>query len=274
MTRDALEDLELRLLLEGIYQHYGYDFREYARSSIRRRVWRRVAEENLHSISGLQERLLHDPACMDRLLLDLSVSVTSMFRDPTFFAALRRTVVPILRTYPFVRIWNAACSSGEETVSMAILLHEEGIGDRVRIYATDINSEVLGRARRLAFPLERMKEYTQNYIQAGGKASFSDYYKTYGEIAQFSPSLAEHVVFAQHNLVSDAEFNEFHLILCRNVMIYFDKSLQDKVMGLLHRSLIRFGVLALGQKESVRFSSHAHDFEELDPKEKIYRRIR
>lgn len=274
MPRDALEDLELRLLLEGIYQHYGYDFREYSRSSIRRRVWRRVAEENLDSISGLQERLLHNRACMDRLLLDLSVSVTSMFRDPTFFDSLRRTVVPILRTYPFVRIWNAACSSGEETLSLAIMLHEEGFGDRVRIYATDINSEVLGRARRLAFPLERMKEYTQNYIQAGGKASFSDYYKTYGDTAQFSPGLADQVVFAQHNLVSDAEFNEFHLIVCRNVMIYFDRSLQDKVIGLLHRSLIRFGVLALGQKESLRFSSHAHDFEDLDPKEKIYRRIR
>ncbi len=274
MPRDAIEDLELRLLLEGIYQRYGYDFREYSRSSIRRRVWRRIAEEGVQSISGLQERILHDPSCMDRLLLDLSVSVTSMFRDPTFFVALREKVIPILRTYPFVRVWNAGCASGEETLSLAILLQEEGVGDRVRIYATDINADVIERARRLVFPLERMRSYTENYIAGGGRAAFSDYYKTFGEVVQFSPALADNIVFAQHNLVSDADFNEFHLIVCRNVMIYFDRSLQDKVVGLMHRSLIRFGVLALGQKESLRFTTYASDFEELDEREKIYRRIR
>lgn len=274
MSRDAVEDLELRLLLEGIYQRYGYDFREYARSSIRRRVWRRVAEEGLQTISGLQERLLRDPGCMDRLLLDLSVSVTSMFRDPTFFQALREKVVPLLRTYPFVRIWNAACSTGEETLSLAILLAEAGLGERVRIYATDINADVIERARRLTFPLDRMREYTSNYIAGGGRAAFSDYYKAIGSWAHFNPELAEGVVFAQHNLVSDADFNEFHLIVCRNVMIYFDRSLQDKVTDLLHHSLVRFGVLALGQKESLRFSPHASDFEELDAREKIYRRLR
>ena len=234
---------------------------------------RMAAMVSYPSISGLQERLLHDPACMDRLLLDLSVSVTSMFRDPTFFMALRRAVVPLLRTYPFIRVWNPGCSSGEETLSLSILLHEEGLGDRIRIYATDINSEVLERSRLGTFPLERMREYTQNYIASEGRASFSDYYKAYGDAARFSPHLLEPVVFAQHNLVSDAEFNEFHLIVCRNVMIYFDRSLQDKVVGLLHRSLIRFGLLALGQKESLRFSRHADDFEEIDPREKIYRRI-
>lgn len=274
MAGDAVEDLELRLLLEGIFQRYGYDFREYARSSIRRRVWRRVTEEGLETISGLQERLLHDPACMDRLLLDLSVSVTGMFRDPTFFAALRRTVVPILRTYPFVRVWNAGCSSGEETMSLAILLREEGFGDRVRIYATDINTEVIERAQRGVFPLERMREYTSNYIASGGRGEFSGYYKIVGDMVRFAPDLADNIVFAQHNLVSDADFNEFHLILCRNVMIYFDRHLQDRVVGLLHRSLIRFGVLALGQKESLRFNTHSAAFEELDPKEKIYRRIK
>lgn len=273
MARDALEDLELRLLLEGIYQRYGYDFREYARSSIRRRVWRRVSEEGLTTVSGLQERLLHDPACMERLLLDLSVSVTSMFRDPTFFLALRRTVVPLLRTYPFIRVWNAGCSSGEETLSLSILLREEGLGDRVRIYATDINADMLERCRHGQFPLERMRDYTHNYISSGGKAAFSDYYKAVGDSARFAPELLEPLVFAQHNLVSDADFNEFHLIVCRNVMIYFDRSLQDKVVGLMHRSLIRFGVLALGQKESLRFTTHAGDFEELDAKEKIYRRV-
>jgi chemotaxis protein methyltransferase CheR len=274
VARDAVEDLELRLLLEGIFQRYGYDFREYARSSIRRRVARCVAEENLGSISALQERVLREPACMERLLIDLSVSVTSMFRDPTFFRALRQAVVPLLRTYPFIRVWNAGCSSGEETVSLSLLLQEEGLTERVRIYATDINAEVLGRSRHGTFPIDRMREFTQNYIASGGKAAFSDYYTVVGDVARFSPSLLDNVVFAQHNLVSDADFNEFHLIVCRNVMIYFDRSLQDKVVELMHRSLIRFGLLALGQKESLRFSRHADDFDEIDPKEKIYRRIR
>jgi chemotaxis protein methyltransferase CheR len=272
VARDAIEDLELRLLLEGIYQRYGYDFREYARSSIRRRVWRRVLEEGLETVSGLQERILHDPACMERLLLDLSVSVTNMFRDPTFFRTLRETVIPLLRTYPFIRVWNAGCSSGEETLSISILMHEEGLGDRIRIYATDINAEVLQRSRLGTFPLERMREYTANYISSGGTAAFSDYYKTVGGTVRFSPHLLEPVVFAQHNLVSDSDFNEFHLIVCRNVMIYFDRSLQDKVIDLLHRSLVHFGLLALGQKETLRFSNRAGDFEELDPREKIYRR--
>lgn len=273
VARDAIEDLELRLLLEGIYQRYGYDFREYARSSIRRRVWRRVSEEGLTTISALQERILHEPECMERLLLDLSVSVTNMFRDPSFFRSLRDKVVPVLRTYPFIRIWNAGCSSGEETLSLSILMHEVGLGDRIRIYATDINAEVLERSRLGVYPLERMQEYTANYISSGGAKSFSDYYRASGDIAQFSRDLLDPIVFAQHNLVTDADFNEFHLIVCRNVMIYFDRSLQDKVTDLLHRSLVRFGILALGQKESLRFSRRAGDFEEIDAREKIYRRI-
>lgn len=273
MAGDAIEDLELRLLLEGIYQRYGYDFREYARSSIRRRVWRRVTEERLTTISGLQERILHEPECMERLLLDLSVSVTNMFRDPSFFRSLRDKVVPLLRTYPFIRIWNAGCSSGEETLSLSILMHEAGLGDRIRIYATDINADVLERSRLGVFPLERMQEYTANYISSGGAKAFSDYYRTTGDIVQFSRELLDPIVFAQHNLVTDADFNEFHLIVCRNVMIYFDRSLQDKVTDLLHRSLVRFGILALGQKESLRFSRRSGDFEEIDAREKIYRRI-
>ena len=270
---DRLEELELRLLLEAIYQHYGYDFREYARSSLKRRIWRRVAEEGLATISGLQERVLHDRDCLDRLLLDLSISVTSMFRDPTFYAALRNQVVPLMRTYPFIRVWNAGCATGEETYSLAILLREEGLGDRTRMYATDINNAVLRSAQEGVFPLDKMREYTENYIRSGGKASFSDYYKVFGEKVRFDPSLAENVVFAQHNLVSDAAFNEFHLIVCRNVMIYFDRSLQDKVHGLLHRSLVRFGILALGHKESIRFTSYGDSYEEIDAREKIYRRV-
>jgi chemotaxis protein methyltransferase CheR len=270
---ERLDDLELRLLLEAVYHHYGYDFRGYARGSIKRRIWRRVLEEDLQSISGLQERVLHDPGCMNRLLLDLSISVTSMFRDPTFYAAMRTKVVPLLRTYPFLRIWNAGCATGEETYSLAILLREEGLTDRARIYATDINDVVVQRAKEGLFPLDKMKEYTQHYIQAGGRASFSDYYKVFGEKVRFDPSLADSVVFAQHNLVSDGSFNEFNLIICRNVMIYFDRNLQNKVHDLFFTSLARFGVLALGHKESISFTAHADAYEELDRQEKIYRRV-
>jgi chemotaxis protein methyltransferase CheR len=272
-ARADLEQLELRLLLEAIHHQYGYDFRGYARSSLRRRIWRRVTEEQLTTISGLQERILHDPEAMERLLVDLSISVTSMFRDPTFYVALREKVVPLLRTYPFIRIWNAGCSTGEETYSLAILLHESGLGDRTRIYATDINEGVLRQAREGRFPLDRMRDYTRDYQRAGGTAAFSDYYKALGDTARFDPSLVDNVVFAQHNLVSDTRFNEFHLIVCRNVMIYFDRDLQDRVHDLFHESLARRGLLALGHKESIRFTSHAGDYEELDAQEKIYRRV-
>lgn len=274
MPTEELEDLELTLLLDALARHYGYDFREYARASIKRRIWRRMLEEGLTTLSGLQERVLHDPACMERLLLDLSINVTSMFRDPTFWAALRDKVVPLLRTYPFVRIWNPGCSTGEETYSLAVLLREEGLEDRARIYATDINATVLRQAKDGVFPLDRMREFTQNYLAHGGRASFSDYYKVFGERARFDPTLLRQAVFAQHNLVSDASFNEFNLIVCRNVMIYFDRNLQDTVHELFHKSLTRSGVLALGHKESIRFTSHADAYEELDPQEKLYRRRR
>lgn len=273
MTRRDLEALELRLLLDAIFHQYGYDFRGYARTSLKRRIWRRISEEGLQSISGLQERILHDPEVLDRLLVDFSINVTSMFRDPTFFCALREKVVPILRTYPFVRIWNAGCSTGEETYSLAIVLREEGLADRARIYATDINDEVLRRAREGVFPVDRMKDYTRDYIRAGGTSSFSDYYKTYGDVVRFDPSLVENVVLAQHNLVSDGSFNEFNLIVCRNVMIYFDRALQDKVHELFYGSLVRFGILALGHKETIRFTGHADDYAELDSQEKLYRRL-
>ncbi len=274
MPTEELEDLELTLLLDALARHYGYDFREYARASIKRRIWRRMMEEGLMTLSGLQERVLHDPACMERLLLDLSINVTSMFRDPTFWAALRDKVFPLLRTYPFVRIWNPGCSTGEETYSLAILLREEGLEDRARIYATDINATVLEQAKDGVFPLDRMREFTQNDLASGGRASFSDYYKVFGDRARFDPSLLRQAVFAQHNLVSDASFNEFNLIVCRNVMIYFDRSLQDTVHELFHKSLARSGVLALGHKESIRFTSRADAYEELDPQEKLYRRRR
>jgi chemotaxis protein methyltransferase CheR len=222
----------------------------------------------------LQERVLHEPAAMERLLLDLSINVTSMFRDPTFYVAFREKIVPILRTYPFTRIWNAGCSTGEEVYSIAMLLEEEGLYDTTRIYATDINEAVLEQARAGVFPLDKMQEYTQNYIRAGGSRAFSEYYVAAYDGAQFDRSLIRNVVFAQHNLVSDRSFNEFNVIVCRNVMIYFDRSLQDHVHELFYESLPTFGVLALGHKESIAFSPHADSYEELDAPEKLYRKVR
>jgi chemotaxis protein methyltransferase CheR len=272
-ARDDVDEIELALLLEGVYRRYGFDFREYAPASLRRRVWRRVHAEGLQTISALQDMLLHDSACMERLLLDLSINVTAMFRDPTFYVAFREKVVPLLRTYPFTRIWVAGCSTGEEVYSLAILLHEAGIYDRTRIYATDINDTVLDRARRGVFPLEKMREYTQNYIQAGGERAFSEYYVAKYDGAQFQRSLVENVVFAQHNLVSDRSFNEFNVIVCRNVMIYFDRALQDHVQRLFYESLMTFGVLALGAKESIRFSAFENSYEELDANERLYKKV-
>jgi chemotaxis protein methyltransferase CheR len=269
-----LETLELQLLLEGVYRQYGYDFREYAVASLRRRVWRRVHAEGEETIAGLLERLLHDPGVMERLLLDLSINVTSMFRDPTFYGAFREKVIPLLRTYPFTRIWVAGCSTGEEVYSLAIMLTEEGLYGRSRIYATDINEAVLARAREGVFPLERMQEYTDNYIRAGGTRSFSEYYHAKYEGALFERTLTENVVWAPHNLVQDRLFNTFNVILCRNVMIYFDRPLQNRVHRLFHDSLERFGILALGHKESIRFTGFEDFYEELDAYEKLYRRIR
>jgi chemotaxis protein methyltransferase CheR len=270
---DELERIEVQVLLEAIYQHYGFDFRGYALGSLKRRLWRRAYAEKVETMSALQDRVLHDPAVMERLLLDLSINVTSMFRDPTFFQALREKVVPLLRTYPFIRIWNAGCSTGEETFSLAILLREEGLYDRARIYATDINEAVLGRAQSGSFPLEKMRLYTENYIRAGGTESFSSYYTTDGDTARFRPELLEQVVFAQHNLVSDAPFNEFNVIVCRNVMIYFGKTLQDRVHELFYESLDPFGILALGHKESIKFTKHERRYEALDAPEKLYRKM-
>jgi chemotaxis protein methyltransferase CheR len=268
------EALELQLLLEGVYRQYGFDFREYAPASLKRRVWRRVQAEEAGSITGLLERVLHDADVMERLLLDLSINVTSMFRDPTFYTAFRAQVVPVLRTYPFTRIWIAGCSTGEEVYSLSILLHEEEIYDRARIYATDINEAVLERAREGVFPLEKMKEYTENYIRAGGKRSFSEYYLAKYEGALFDRALTDNVVWAPHNLVQDRSFNTFNAILCRNVMIYFDRALQSRVHHLFHESLERFGVLALGHKESIRFTGLESSYEEINTQERLYRKVR
>jgi chemotaxis protein methyltransferase CheR len=269
-----LESIELGLLLEGVYRQYGYDFREYALASLRRRVWRRVKEERLDSITALTDRVLHDPGCMSRLLGDLSINVTAMFRDPHFFVGFARHVVPQLHTYPFTRIWVAGCSTGEEVYSLAILLTEHGLYDRTRIYATDINQIVLEHAREGVYPLDRMQEYTDNYIRAGGTTAFSEYYVAAYGGALFDQRLRENVVWAQHNLAQDGSFNEFNVILCRNVLIYFDRALQNRVHRLFYESLERFGMLCLGNKESVRFSAYESCFEEIDADARLYRRVK
>jgi chemotaxis protein methyltransferase CheR len=257
-----LERIEIELLLEGIYRNYGFDFRSYAYASIRRRLWKRIEAEGLSTVSALQARVLHEPQLMEKLLLDLSINVTAMFRDPTFYRAFRAHVIPLLRTYPFIRLWHAGCATGEEVYSMAILLQEEGLYERSRIYATDINEVVLQKAKEGIFPLDRMQEYTENY-----------YLAKYGG-ALFDSSLTKNVVFSLHNLVTDHSFAEFNVILCRNVLIYFDKTLQAKVHGLFYDSLGMFGVLALGSKESMRFSPYEERYEQLNGPEKIFRKVR
>jgi len=269
----SVEEIELELLLEGIYRHYGFDFRNYALSSLRRRVANFRRDEHLGSISLLQDRILHDRAWLERFLYALSVNVSAMFRDPPFYRAFRKEVVPLLKTYPFIRIWLAGVSMGEEVYSLAILLQEEGVYDRCRIYATDINDAVLKKAKEGVYPVELMQAYANNYIKSGGTRSFSDYYTAAYDRVLLKPSLRENVVFAQHNLATDASFNEFHVILCRNVMIYFNSQLQAHVHHLLHNSLVMFGVLGLGAKETMKFSPHEHAYEEIDNASKLYRRI-
>jgi chemotaxis protein methyltransferase CheR len=271
---NELETIEIQLLLEGLYRQYGFDFRDYALASLKRRIWNTIRAEQLTTVSGLQEKVLHDPGCLERFLLGLSVHVTAMFRDPSFYLAFRQKVVPLLRTYPFIRIWHAGCSTGEEVYSMAILLQEEGLYNRCRLYATDMSDMVLRKARAGIFSLESMQEYTQNYLQAGGKHSFSEYYTAAYDHALFRSSLKENIVFSQHNLAIDGSFNEFNVILCRNVLIYFNPVLQERVHNLLYESLSRFGVLGLGRQESLKFTPHEQHYEALEKREKLYRRIR
>ena len=268
----GLEALEIDLLLEAIYRQHGFDFRGYARSSLRRRVRGVVEAEGLTTVSGLMERMLHDPACLDRLLLGLSVNVSAMFRDPGFFLAFRRHAVPLLRTYPFIRIWQAGCSTGEEVYSLAILLQEEGLYDRCRIYATDMNELVLRKARAGIFPIDVMQKYTANYGASGGTSAFSDYYTAAYDHVVLRQSLRENVVFAQHNLATDGVFNEFNVILCRNVMIYFTPPLQARVYDLFARSFATFGLLGIGSHESLPGPASGHEYERLVPREKLFRR--
>jgi chemotaxis protein methyltransferase CheR len=268
----VVEDIEIHLLLEALFQRYHYDFRHYSRASIKRRLVQGQQQLNFPSISAMQAGLLHDPAILPKLLDYLTVQVSEMFRDPDYFRAIREKVIPHLRTYPSFKIWVAGCSNGEEVYSLAILLREEGLEKRALIYATDINPEALRAAEAGIYPLEQIRKFTENHQKSGAKTSLSDYYTAdYGR-AVFDKSLRKHVVFSDHSLATDAVFAEMHLISCRNVMIYFDRPLQDRAIGLFHQSLARQGFLGLGSKESLRFSEHAAGFTDFVPAEKIYQR--
>jgi chemotaxis protein methyltransferase CheR len=266
------ENIEIELFLQAVYMKFGYDFRNYGKAHIKRRVRHRLSVSDFDNVSQLIHRLLYDPVFYQELLQDLSITVTEMFRDPDFYLAVRREVVALLKTYPFIKIWHAGCATGEEVYSMAILLKEEGLLKRTQIYATDFNQMALQKARNGIYPIDRVKEYTQNYQKSGGKASFSDYYNARYESVILNESLKENIVFADHNLVTDGVFGEMNMIICRNVMIYFDKDLQNKVIRLFYDSLVPGGFLCLGSKESLRFATIASKFDVTSEKHKIYRK--
>jgi chemotaxis protein methyltransferase CheR len=273
IDREA-EVVQIRNLLQAIFDRYGTDFRHYALSSLRRRVQKQTRDEELSSVAELQSLVLEDAAAMARLLRTLTIHVTAMFRDPAFFLAFREMAVPLLRTYPYLRLWVAGCATGEEVYSLAILLEEEGIYDRCRIYATDVSDLVLEKARAGIFSTASMQEYTRNYQNAGGQRSLADYYTADDDFAILRSDLRRNIVFAAHNLVGDTSFNEFHAIFCRNVMIYFDRALQDRVHGLFYDSLLTFGYLGLGRSENIRFTRFEESYESVSPKMKLYRKIR
>jgi chemotaxis protein methyltransferase CheR len=268
----GVEDLEIQLLLEALYQRYHYDFRHYARASIKRRLLQARAQLGFASISAMQAALLHEPTMLATLLGYLTVQVSEMFRDPSYYRALREKVLPHLRTYPSLKVWIAGCSHGEELYSLAILFREEGLDQRALFYATDINPAALQAAEAGVYPIDRLRKFTENHQKSGAVSSLSDYYTAdYGR-AVFDKTLRRRVVFSDHSLVTDAVFGEMHLISCRNVLIYFDRSMQDRAIGLFRDSLARKGFLGLGSKESLRFSAHADAFADFIHEEKIYQR--
>jgi chemotaxis protein methyltransferase CheR len=266
-------DIELRMLAEAVYLKYNYDFRDYTGASQKRRVLAAMGAMDCDTVSALQARVMHDAGAFAQLLQYLTIPVTEMFRDPDYFLALRRQIVPFLETYPSLNVWVAGCSTGEEVYSLAILLHEEGLLARTTIYATDINPVSLEAARRGVMPLDRMRQYTESYQKAGGRRAFSDYYTAAYDGALFDRALVTNVTFADHSLATDTVFAETQFISCRNVMIYFNRRLQNRVLGLFHESLCHRGFLGLGSKESIDFSAYAERFEPLARREKLYRKV-
>ena len=270
---DDHPEADLHLLMQAIYSQYSYDFRDYAGASQKRRVHKALAQLGYPTIPALQAAAAQDPAVFMQLLQYLTIPVSEMFRDPSFFLALRQQVVPVLRTYPSLKIWIAGCSTGEEVYSLAILLKEEGLLDRSLIYATDINPQSLAKARQGIFSLASIQGHTANYQAAGGQQAFSDYYTAAYDAAIFDKSLRDNITFADHSLATDSVFSETQLVLCRNVLIYFNKKLQDRALGLFHESLSHRGFMGLGSKESIDFSTYAARFEPLDRPERIFRKL-
>jgi chemotaxis protein methyltransferase CheR len=269
---DKIEDLEITLLLEALYQRFHYDFRGYSKASIKRRLKQLKERLGFRNYSAMLEGLLYDAAIFPQVISYLTVQVSEMFRDPSYFRVLREQVVPHLRTYPSLKVWVAGCSSGEEFYSLAILFREEGLEQRTIFYATDINPGALDAAAAGVYSLDRIRGFTENHQQSGGRSSLSDYYTAaYGK-ASFDRTLRDRVVFSDHSLVTDAVFGEMHLISCRNVLIYFDNSLQNRTLKLFGDSLIRKGFLGLGSKESLRFSNYAGSFQNFAPEEKIFQK--
>lgn len=266
-----IRDEEVEILLSDMLDIYGYDFNDYSKASLKRRIDRLFTLDKFPSFAEFRYRIKNDERYLKRFVEEITVNVTEMFRDPSFYETLRNEVLPVLATYPLIRIWHAGCSTGEEVYSMAILLQEAGFLKKSLLYATDINPEVLEKAKEGIFPLSQMKQYSENYLVAGGKKEFSEYYTSRYDRAKFDKQLSRKMIFATHNLVSDRSFNEFQLILCRNVMIYFDKDLQDRVLKLFDQSLEQLGFLALGAKETLRFSSIALSYKQIG-KEKIWRK--
>jgi len=268
------EYLELELLLEGIFRKYGFDFREYSGAHIKRRLSHRLSAAGMQNFTQVLHRIIYDEEFFKQILLDLSINVTEMYRDPTFYLELRQRVIPYLSTYPFIKIWHAGCSAGQEVYSNAILLKEENLLDRSQIYATDFNEKILQRAQEGIYPIEEIRKYTENYQKAGGRNSFSEYYTAHYDSALIKKSLRDNILFSFHNLVTDGVFGEMNMVFCRNVLIYFNKELQNKVLKLFHDSLIPGGFLCLGSKESLKFSAVEDDFEVISQREKIYRKKR
>lgn len=264
---------EVEILIQEVYSKYGYNFNGYARASIHRRVKRFMTNKNLSTIVVLKEYIFNDSSHFENFLQEITVNVTEMFRDPTFFLSLRKSVIPILSTYPHIKIWDAGCSTGEELFSLAILLKEEGLLDRTKIYATDINQKVLKHAKEGIYNAQNISAYTSAYYAAGGKEEFSSYYRSNYGCLKFSSELIKNVVFYPHNLASDFSFNEFHLIVCRNVLIYFNKELQERVFKLFSESLVNLGYLGLGKKETLALSEMNSKFELTDKENRIYRKI-
>lgn len=272
MESDELETLEIELLIDAIFRRYGYDFRHYARASLSRRLSLFLSKSGYKSPSEIIPRILHERAFFESMIRSVSVTVTEMFRDPFVYKTIRKKVVDYLKTYPFIRIWHAGCSTGEEVYSMAILLHEEGLYDRCQIYATDFNDDALETARKGIYPVSQIKQYTVNYQKANGKGSFSNYYYSQYESAIMDGKLRDNILFANHNLSSDSVFAEMQLIMCRNVLIYFDQELQDRALGLFYDSLIYNGLLCLGTKESIKCSQFSNRFIDFSMGEKIYQK--